>query len=354
MSRKDQVLVYGAAGHTGRFIVDELVSRGVSPVLAGRDPVRLESLAARHPALEQRAFSLDSPLTLRAALTGSSVVINAAGPFADTAIELADAAIAAGAHYLDISAEQDSVRRVFHECDAAAKAAGVAVVPAMAFFGGLPDLLASSILGQDRGISDVTVAMWIDRWWPTAGTRATGRRNAGRRWVFTDGELAPFGGDDRGQTWVFAPNVGRQVVVEMPFSEVLTIAQHLPVRSVRSFISSRALDDVRDDATPPPEASDGRGRSRQRFVVEVEALIDGTRRRIGATGRDIYASTAPIVVEGALRLLRGEALAIGAVAPGEAFDARSMLSALGRANLTIFEPVERSTAHDLSVGTQPS
>ena len=354
VSRTGMVLVYGAAGHTGRFIVGELLSRGLRPVLAGRDPARLESLAVRHPTLEQRAFALDSPTPLRTALTGSTVVINAAGPFADTALPLAEAAISVGAHYLDVSAEQDSVRRLLRDCDAPARAAGVTAVPAMAFFGGLPDLLATALLGHERGEFDVRVAMWIDRWWPTAGTRETGRRNAGHRWVLTNGEFTPFTADDPGQTWLFAPTVGRQAVVEMPFSEVMTIAQHLPVRSVRSYLGARALADVRDRSTPPPTPIDDRGRSRQRFIVEVEASGRGSRRRISALGRDIYASSAPIVVEGALRLLRGEALGMGALAPGEAFDARTMLSALGRSDLTICEPSERSPNHDDSFDAPPS
>jgi short subunit dehydrogenase-like uncharacterized protein len=32
-----RVVLYGAAGHTGRFIAAELIRRGFEPVLAGRD-----------------------------------------------------------------------------------------------------------------------------------------------------------------------------------------------------------------------------------------------------------------------------------------------------------------------------
>lgn len=46
--------------------------------------------------------------------------------------------------------------------------------------------------------------------------------------------------------------------------------------------------------------------------------------------RDIYAVTAPIVVEGAVRLLDGRHQGSGAAAPGEAFDAADVLAALQR------------------------
>ena len=40
----NQVTVYGAYGHTGRFIVRELLKRGWTPVLAGRDAAKLAGL----------------------------------------------------------------------------------------------------------------------------------------------------------------------------------------------------------------------------------------------------------------------------------------------------------------------
>ncbi|NEC42183.1 saccharopine dehydrogenase, partial [Streptomyces sp. SID8016] len=45
MASGQQVAVYGAYGHTGRFVVAELVERGFSPVLSGRDAAELEALA---------------------------------------------------------------------------------------------------------------------------------------------------------------------------------------------------------------------------------------------------------------------------------------------------------------------
>src|SRR3712207_1996515 len=90
------------------------------------------------------------------------------------------------------------------------------------------------------------------------------------------------------------------------------------------------LHDLRDAATPAPPSTDELGRSAQRFVVDV-VVRDGTDiRRTGATGRDIYAVTAPIVVEGAVRLLDGRHRGAGAAAPGEAFDAADVLASLER------------------------
>ena len=47
-----------------------------------------------------------------------------------------------------------------------------------------------------------------------------------------------------------------------------------------------------------------------------------------ASGRDIYAFTAPLVVEAMERVLRGEVKTAGVFTAGQAFDARDFLAAL--------------------------
>ena len=102
----ERVLVYGATGHTGRFVVDELLRHGLTPVLAGRRAERLAAVAPRHAAFDRRVVGVDDPDLLRRAVAGVGVVVNCAGPFLDTAVPLARAAVQVGAHYLDVTAEQ--------------------------------------------------------------------------------------------------------------------------------------------------------------------------------------------------------------------------------------------------------
>lgn len=331
-----RVLVYGAAGHTGRFVVAELLRRGIAPILAGRDSGRLEATAAAvlpsgsAPPLEQRAFDLTDPAVLQAALADVEVVVNCAGPFLDTALPLAGAAVAAGAHYLDVTAEQPVVQSLYDELDTEAREAGVAVVPAMAFYGGLADLLATAALDGDDSADEVEVAIGLDHWWPTPGTRTTGERNTSVRQVIRDGALVPLASPAPTSTWSFPGDLGDQAVVELPFSEVITLHRHLHLVRLTSYLNTAPLAELRDASTPPPEAADDGGRSLQRFVVDVVVRRDGTERRITATGRDIYAVTAPIVTEGVVRLLDGGNRAVGALAPGSAFDAADLLATLAQ------------------------
>ena len=326
----ERVMVYGATGHTGRFVVDELLRRGLTPVLAGRSAERLAAVSPRHAALDQRVAGLDDPDLLRRAIAGVGAIINCAGPFLDTAAPLARAAVEAGAHYLDVTAEQPVVEQLYRELDAPARDAGVAVVPAMAFYGGLADLLVTAALSGDSGAEEVEVAIGLDRWWPTDGTRATGARNTTVRQVIRNGVLTPLANPAPTGTWSYPEPLGDQPVVQVPFSEVITIDRHLDVGELRSYLNTAPLDDLRDSATPPPTAADERGRSTQQFVVDVVVRRGSDTRRISAAGRDIYAVTAPIVVEGAVRLLDGRYRGPGAAAPGEAFDAGDVLAALER------------------------
>lgn len=326
----ERVMVYGATGHTGRFVVDELLRRGLTPVLAGRSAERLGAVGSGYEALDRRVVGLDDPDLLRQAVDGVGAIVNCAGPFADTALPVARAAVESGVHYLDITAEQPVVQGLYHELDAPARGAGVAVVPAMAFYGGLADLLVTAGLDGDSRADAVEVAIGLDRWWPTAGTRATGARTTATRLVIRNGALAPLASPAPTGTWWYPEPLGEQPVVQLPFSEVIAIARHLDVSELRSYLNTAPLDDLRDAETPPPTAADEVGRSVQRFVMDVVVHRGADVSRVRASGRDIYAVTAPIIVEAAIRLLDGRYRGPGAVAPAEAFDARDVLDALDR------------------------
>ena len=103
-----RIAVYGAYGHTGRFVLAELRHRGFVPVACGRDAARLHELAAT-TGIEIRVAAADDPAALDAAFAGTAAVLHCAGPFLDTATPVLDAALRARIHYLDVAAEQLAV-----------------------------------------------------------------------------------------------------------------------------------------------------------------------------------------------------------------------------------------------------
>lgn len=328
------IAVYGATGHTGQFVVHEAQRRGLPVVAVGRNAARLDEMFPS--AASRRVAALDDPDSLDEAFAGCAVVINCAGPFLDTAAPVAQAALRAGCHYIDVTAEQASAQASFADFDAPARAAGRVVMPAAGFYGGLADLLASALASSAGPIDEITVAVALDRWWPTAGTRITGERNKVPRMVVKDGRLVALAPSAQVPDWAFSAPLGQQPMVELPFSEIITLAHHLQAGAIRSLINRSALDDIRDATTPPPTGVDDRGRSAQRFELVVQLMQDGVIRTAGVRGQDIYAVTAPIVIEAALRLLAPSYRHSGALALAEAVDPVELLRALHGRALDLF------------------
>ncbi len=122
-----RALLYGATGFTGRLVAARLATAGVDVVLAGRDPQGVRAVA-EPLGLAWTAFPLSDAEAAARALSGVEVVLHAAGPFEVTAAPMVAGCLKAGAHYLDLGGEWP----VFVDliaCDAAAREAGVMIMP---------------------------------------------------------------------------------------------------------------------------------------------------------------------------------------------------------------------------------
>ncbi|KKC31595.1 saccharopine dehydrogenase family protein [Devosia psychrophila] len=321
------VAVYGAAGHTGRFVLQELSRRGFPIIAIGRNAVRLTALSL--PDGTRRVVAtFDDAAAVGRALHGAAALINCAGPFLDSAAPLVSAALRAGIPYLDITAEQASAQAVFERFGLAAEQAGVVIIPAMGFWGGLGDLLATAAMGDWVQADTIRLNIALDSWNPTEGTRITGQRNTARRLIVSDGRLQPLADPAPQHTWSFAAPFGRQEMAEVPLSETILLSRHLQVGEIHNYVNTASLRELADPTTPPPTAADEWGRSAQIFLVDVEVRQGDKVRRKAARGQDIYAITAPLVVEAVQRILTSPDQRNGAFAPGDLFDAPSFLAAL--------------------------
>jgi short subunit dehydrogenase-like uncharacterized protein len=122
------LLLYGAYGYTGRLVAEAAVERGLEPILAGRDPSKLRSLASELD-LPDRTFDVREA----SAFVGDvEAVLNCAGPFSETADEMVDACIDAGTHYLDITGELPVFERIKRRSEEADDA-GVTLMPGVGF-----------------------------------------------------------------------------------------------------------------------------------------------------------------------------------------------------------------------------
>ncbi|KMS77614.1 saccharopine dehydrogenase [Streptomyces leeuwenhoekii] len=336
------VAVFGAYGHTGRFVVARLRERGFVPVLSGRDAGRLRELAASEPGSEVRPATVDDPASLDRALAGAAAVVNCAGPFATTAGPVIEAALRAGIPYVDVAAEIEANADTFAHFGERARDAGAVVVPAMAFYGGLGDLLVTAAMGDWTSADEVHIAYGLDGWHPTAGTRAAGavsrQRRDGRRVRYANGRLEYRDDAPPALEWSFPDPMGtRSVIGEFTMADVVTVPSHLSVPEVRTYMTVEAARDIAAPDTPPPAPVDEQGRSAQTFLVDVVVRSGGRERRAVARGRDIYAVTAPLVVEAVDRILTGRTRTTGVASAGELFDAPGFLQALS-AHLSVELP----------------
>ncbi|MFJ8229883.1 saccharopine dehydrogenase family protein [Streptomyces sp. NPDC094448] len=326
------VAVFGAYGHTGRFVVAELAARGFVPVVSGRNAGVLKELADEH-GVEARVASAGDTESLDRALAGTVAVINCAGPFAATTGPVIEAALRARIPYLDVAAELEANLDTFARYQDRAREAGAVIVPAMAFFGGLGDLLVTAAMGDWTAADEARIAYALSSWHPTAGTRLSGAVSRERR---GNARLRYRGGrwerrTDEAPTlrWTFPEPVGVQEVIgEFTMADVVTVAQHLAIPDVSTCMTADAVRDVAAPGTPAPTATDPGGRSDQTFVVDAVVRRGGTERRATASGQDIYAITAPLVAEALERVLAGRTGTTGVAPAGEIFDAPDFLRAL--------------------------
>jgi hypothetical protein len=329
------VAIFGAGGHTGRFVVAELLRRGIAPIAIARDPVSLAAANFPEHKVRRRQASVENMHSLDRALDGAQAVINCAGPFLETADAVANAALRAGIHYLDVTAEQPSARTTLEKYDGAAREAGIAVIPSVSFYGGFADLLVTAVLGDWDHADAIDVMIGLDSWHPTRGTRITGEKNTGQRMVVAEGRLVPVSSPRSEKDWDFGGSLGHQTMVEVPFSEIVLIARHVKTSELHTWLSRIALDDIHNSGTPAPKPADETGRSAQRFIVDVVTTRDSNARRVIARGRDIYAFSATLVCEVVERLLEGKFSSAGAQPPGAILRAQEVLFSLSPDHLTL-------------------
>ena len=128
---ENKFLLYGANGYTGELIAGLAAQYNLVPILAGRREAVLQTMAAKLN-LAYKVIDLDDTPNLLAALQEVKVVVHAAGPFQYTAKQMIDACLQTGTHYLDINGDI-AVFEMLKHYDAAAKKAGIMVMPGVGF-----------------------------------------------------------------------------------------------------------------------------------------------------------------------------------------------------------------------------
>ena len=137
-----RIVLLGATGYTGRLTAEAMVRAGLAPVLAGRRHDAVVRLADRlaplapSPDLAPTIAIADAadPASVRRLISaGSDVLVSTVGPCMEWGEAAVEAAVEAGAAYLDSTGEPPFIRRVFDDYGPRAERTGARLVTAFGY-----------------------------------------------------------------------------------------------------------------------------------------------------------------------------------------------------------------------------
>jgi short subunit dehydrogenase-like uncharacterized protein len=235
-----RIVLFGATGYTGRLTAESLVERGAKPVLAARDASKLEKLAGDlGGGLETATADVSRPETVRDLVEKGDVLVTTVGPFSRFGAPAIEAAIGAGAHYIDSTGESGFIRRVFEHWGPLAEASGSGLVTAFGY-DCVPGNLAGALALEESGEPAVKVACGY--FVLGGGFAASGGTRASAAGVVLDSAFAYRGGrlvSERTAKRVrnFDVRGKQRPAVSIAMSEHLGLPQSYPrLRDVETYV----------------------------------------------------------------------------------------------------------------------
>jgi short subunit dehydrogenase-like uncharacterized protein len=154
-----RIVLFGATGYTGRLVAAALVDRGARPVLAGRNADTLRELSDElGGGYETQTADIGEPSSVRALVEKGDVLVSTVGPFKKYGEAAVEAAIDAGAHYIDSTGEPPFIRRVFDDWGPRAQGAGSGLLTAFGY-DYVPGNLAGALALEEAGELATKVAV---------------------------------------------------------------------------------------------------------------------------------------------------------------------------------------------------
>lgn len=360
MASEHPVVVYGASGYTGKLVSESLAQRGIPFIAAGRDQKRLEEELAKVAGADAVARAV--PHTYEALvelLADAKVVVNVAGPFAQLAKPVIQAALETDTHYFDTTGEQDFVIATKAEFGDAFKKKDLVLCPACAYMW-TAGLQAAEICLETKGIDSLDILYF--GWGGNvtiASTKSFLRMNCREHYHLENNEYVAWPSATSHK--VITPD-SHHVYPALSWAggcEPVWYHDDDRVRNCRVLVGSRSQEwadtlvgymkeynekakTMSDDeleemtnawganmsSTPPretPETSRYTVSCRGRGVlVQTECVLTGTSP---------YIQTGFLTAEGAQRVLDGRIKKFGFVSPTEAMGAREIINALADAGL---------------------
>lgn len=229
-----RVAIIGGAGNVGQEIALGLIrAEAVTDIVlvdVHDDPGALRHRLRKNAKVSQRRLDARDQESLAAALAGTRLLVNCAGPFCDTVVPVARAAVALGADYLDVCDDFAATALLLEsDLDAAAQAAGVSLLTGMGSDPGTNNLLALWYAHKLDTVESVSLAWAVDRGDLTGAALAHATTMlAGTVPQFLDGRLHYLEGGEGEETVAFADPIGLVTVRYVGHPQPLTLPRRLP------------------------------------------------------------------------------------------------------------------------------
>lgn len=345
-----RIVLFGATGYTGELTARAMAKRGMKPVLAGRRREAVEALASELGGLEAATADVADPASVRALVERGDVLVSTVGPFARWGDAALDAAVDAGAHYVDSTGEPPFVRKVFEQGGPRAERSGSLLLTAMGY-DWLPGNLTGGLAlreagdaaravrigyfargglgGASGGTKASAVGALIEPSFHYRGGRIVTERGARKVHGFDfDGRSKP--GISVGTSEAFSlprvfPNV-RDVEVYLGWfggasrpmqAFSLFGAGVAKIPGARAAMNAAAARFVKTSTGGPDE--EARAATGSRFVAEALDASGGVISTVRTEGVNGYTFTGEALAWAAERIAAGQSEGAGALGPVEAF-----------------------------------
>ncbi len=332
------VLLFGATGYTGRLTAHALARRGVDFAIAGRSRDKLERLAEATGSPDVRVASVGDIDALAHSLEDVKVLVTCVGPFVELGSTAVEAALRAGVHYIDSTGEGPFIADLIENKSEQARAAGIAMAPAMGF-DEVPADSAASLATEGMSDADLTLTYGLPSHAST-GTLRTLLTLAGTRgaWLVNGRRVSVRLGQH--QRWApMPPPLGPRASISFPFAEGHLAPLHLDLANLRTFgtagpiqrvalrfgspalpllglpLTKAVADKVLDQLPDGPDESQ---RRRSYWTLLAEARSGKRWRNVALSGTDPYGLTAEFLSAAAVKIATEGPLETGVVAPVQA------------------------------------
>lgn len=288
------LMIYGATGYTGRMAAHHAKTLGLNLVLAGRNAERLASLAAELDA-PYRVFTADA-----AQLDGIDVLLNFAGPFAQTAGPLMRACIVNGTDYLDITAEIN----VYRLAEQLGAEADVMLLPGVGWDVVPADCLAMHVASRVQQPQSIKIALQVPGAMSRGSAMSVSEIIGAGVMARIEGELVATP-DAQPQHLDFGD--GPALCAPLSFGDLVTAWHSSAIPTIAMFvhITGEAFPEGDLSLLPDGPTQAQRDAHRARAVAEVTGLDGSVARSVIETVNG-YSYTPLAAVEAARRVLGGE------------------------------------------------